>query len=254
MPDFLDRLGEELRAVTVAEALAPLPATTGNISVTRRPRPSRNRRWLVAVALFVVAGAGGAAIAIESGPNPGPVPPRPGAPLAGSIEPSQLAAFGLLRRAQTPQDVIPPYVTPFTSGASGANRGLSRRVLGPDGTTAWILPGRGSLCLDAHWGLPHYPGGGACVRNADAIGGLLYTVAATHEAPGPLLAGLVPDGVDTVTVHLEPGPDLHVPVHENVYFAILHGTWKSLTFTGPHGPVEVQGFEIPEVVSPSKRE
>jgi hypothetical protein len=53
------------------------------------------------------------------------------------------------------------------------------------------------------------------------------------------IAGLVPDGVDTVTVTAPDGSTQLVPVHENVYLAEIHsqpGNF-SVSFTAPNGPV-----------------
>jgi hypothetical protein len=259
MPDFFDRLGEELRRATVAEALQPLPAPAAlSVLAGRRPRrlreagPLRGRRWLISFALLIVAGAGGAAVAIESGPNPGPVPPQAGAPLAAAPEPDQLAAFAILRRPRTASDEVPRTVTTYLSGASGANRGLAHHVAGPAGTSAWVVPGRGSMCILASWARGEQSGA-RCSENATAVSGRLdLTLTSVSTAGAQLLAGLVPDGVSQVVVHLRSGAEQQAPVSENVYISVLHSAWQAITFTGPHGPVEVQDGSGPGPL-PSKR-
>jgi hypothetical protein len=259
MPDFFDRLGEELRRVTVAEALQPLPAPAALPGpLARRPRrlreagPLRGRRWLISFALLVVAGAGGAAVAIENEPNPGPVPPQAGASLVAAPEPGQLAAFAILRRPQTASDEIPRTVTAFLSGASGANRSLAHHIAGPEGISVWVMPGRGSMCMVTYWAHGKTSGSG-CSKNAEAVGGGLYAALASVSAPGAqLLVGLVPDGVTQVTVHLRSGAEQQALVSENVYISVLHSAWQAVTFTGPHGPVEVQDGSGPGPI-PSKR-
>jgi hypothetical protein len=249
MPDFLDRLGGELRRAAGDEPLQPA-ATLGSRPSRARDRARRlprlrARRWLIAALALLLVGASAAAVATRSGPTPGPVPPREGATLASAAEPSQLAAFSLLRRPQTGADQLTARNGAVFSGASGANIGLARRVAAGAGAGAWVVPGRRSMCLLATW-----PGSGAagaaCVPDAVAIDGRLAVASASVRAPGTeFLAGLVPDGVGSVLVHLGNGAVQRLAVRENVYVSALPGTVAAVTFAGPRGAVRVEGLGLP---------
>jgi hypothetical protein len=249
MPDFLDRLGGELRRAAGEEPLQPT-ATLGARPARARARarrlpPLHARRWLIAALALVVVGASAAAVATRSGPTPGPVPPREGATLASTPEPRQLAAFSLLRRAQTGTDQLTARNGAVFSGASGANIGLSRRVAAGAGAGAWVVPGRNSMCLLATW-----PGSGAagaaCVPDTVALDGRLAVASASVRAPGTqFLAGLVPDRVGSVLVHLRAGTVQRLAVRENVYMSAFPAPVEAVTFAGPHGAVRVEGLGLP---------
>jgi hypothetical protein len=53
-----------------------------------------------------------------------------------------------------------------------------------------------------------------------------------------LVHGLVPDGVDEVTLLAANGASTTAVVTENVYGAVLDGPFTSHCFAGPNGPVE----------------
>jgi hypothetical protein len=251
MPDFLDRLGDELqRAARAPRAEAPVTSTPP----PRLPRGRRPRlrgvihpraRWLLAAIVLLLAGAGGASIAGSGKPNPEPAPPLAGSVLASGSDAHDLAQFAILRRGQTEADRIPPQSPVALSGASGANLGLARRAQGFGEQRAWIVPGRGTLCLIAQW--PARRAGGAnCVPNTAAAAGQLVVVSGTQSAPGfEFVAGLVPDGVNVVSIHLRGRGVTSAAVHEGVYMAAIAGSAAALTFTGPHGPVSIEGVGLP---------
>jgi hypothetical protein len=245
MPDFLDRLGDELMRAASVPLAEPTTAPIARTPVRRLRGPGRiSRQWLLVALALLVAGAG-AAIATLGRPSPGPVPPKPGAPLTVNPEPAQLAAFAIVRRPQTAADEIPPEVPVALSGASGANLGLARRAEGGGGGEAWVIPGKGSMCLLSSWPA-RGAGGAACLPDAPAFTGELAVAAGSARAPGTVfLAGLVPDGADQVTVHLAGGAAVTVAARENVYLAALTGSPESVTFQGPHGPVRVEGLRLP---------
>jgi len=251
MPDFLDRLGDELqRAARAASAGAPVTEP----AAPRIPRARRHRlrgavhrrsRWLLAGIALLLAGAGGAAIAGGGRPDPEPAPPRAGAVLASGADARDLASFAILRRPQTEADQIPSQSPVALSGASGANLGLARRAQGLSEGRAWVVPGLGTLCLIADWPERH-SGGANCVPDSAAAAGQLAGSSGTASAPGiEFIAGLAPDGVREVTLHLRGSAVTIVPVHENVYLIALAGAATSITFAGPHGQVRIEGLGLP---------
>ncbi len=215
----------------------------------------RARRWmlLALVASVLAAGGGATAIAIETTAAIPSAPPQAGASEASGIEAAAGQAFALLRRARTAIDVIPASVPVALSGASGANLALSRGVEGAGGERAWIVPGSGSTCILAELqsaGL----GGAVCTSTAAARAGELNVQAAAASSPGSeLVAGLVPDGVSTVSMRLAGGAELHVAVHEGVYLSVVHGSVQAISAGGAAGPLSIPSMSAAAALgSPSR--
>ncbi|MGA3361331.1 MAG: hypothetical protein ABSD82_04810 [Solirubrobacteraceae bacterium] len=88
-------------------------------------------------------------------------------------------------------------------------------------------------------------GGETCQPDATVSEGRMMAVGGNESAPGLSgVAGVVPDGVNTVTITPSNGPAQTVPVHDNVYMAELGGGF-SVSFTGPDGPVTVGEYQPP---------
>jgi hypothetical protein len=246
MPDFLDRLGEELQRAARTGAAEPATSRSPRTRRTRlRGAVHRRSRWLLAGFALLIAGAGGAAIAGGGRPNPEPAPPRAGALLANGADSRDLAAFAILRRQQSESDQIPTQSPVALSGASGANLGLARRAQGLGEDRAWVVPGKGTVCLIAEWPRRH-AGGANCVPDAAAAAGALVGASGTASAPGiEFIAGLVPDGVQTVSFHLRGRGVTSAAVREGVYMIALAGSASSVTYAGPHGQVRIEGVGLP---------
>jgi hypothetical protein len=218
--------------------MSPLGAPT-------RLQARRRRALLLAGLSLILAATGGVALA-GAGTSPAgtgaAVPPASEAPPASAVEPALLDAFALMRRGQTQADVIPASVQPAFSQASGANPALARRVSDGAGTEAWLVPGNGSACILAR--APAYAIGGAvCVPTASARAGELDVQGASSQLPGgELVAGVVPDGVESVTLHLADGSSLEAPVREGVYLALVRGAVTSIAASGPGVAIAVAGM------------
>jgi hypothetical protein len=246
VPDFLERLGDELlRAAAPLGADAPAERLGAAPPDGRPARRPRGARWLLAAALAVALAGGGAAIATSGRKSPGAVPPGEEGTLATTPSAADVRTFALLRRPRGEGDEIPQSMPIALSGASGANLDLSRRAAGAGEQGVWVIPGRGSLCVLASW--PARGAGGAtCVPERDALAGQLFVVAAGERAPGTtFIAGLLPDGVTAVTVHLTSGGSLRVPVRANVYRAAIGAATGSISYAGPRGEVTIPGVGLP---------
>jgi hypothetical protein len=183
--------------------------------------------------------AGAVAIGIRlSAPS---VPPRPGAPRATGADALDRRAFAILRRSQLGSDAFPPELHVALSGASGANLALSRRARGIPAGRAWIVPGRGSLCLSVEWPPPG-GGGAACAADRTAVSGRLVLTSGIEGRPrGELLAGVAPDGIPRVRVSLADGTTTVASVHENAYLVELAGQARAVTLLpAPAGPPAVR--------------
>ncbi len=268
MPDFFDRLIEEIVSSAHAPgshaAVRPVAGPRG----LRFPRPGR--RLLVAVALLCVPGTvGGLALAgTFDGQRISPQQWVDGqrVPPAAAITPGQAADLRILGRPRVASDALLPWdafiATHSPIAANGVNPSLSRRAEGFASGAAWVIPGNGTICLitDNAQGLamafkqlapgsrtsasvariPGADGVTGCTTHSSAAKGWSAGISGTHESPGMIFtAGMVPDGVAAVTVSLAAGGSLSLPVHENVYMAEVHGWPSSVSFTGPAGPVTI---------------
>ncbi len=187
----------------------------------------------VTAVIVAATGTGLALAASSSGPQE-PVPPVAESAPVAAVEASAGSHLGVLRRSQIAADAVPGSIPIVFSAASGANIALARRVPGQDTSDAWVIPGRGTTCILAR--AEGALGGAACTSSAAADAGQLNIQSASDKAPGEeLLAGVVPDGVDAVTVTLTDGATAALSVRENVYAGVIHGAVSNVTATAPGG-------------------
>ena len=122
-----------------------------------------------------------------------------------------------------------------------------------------MIPGNGVLCLEAENAqalemagqlgssaaapvrrIAGANGTASCTTDANAAEGWSAGTGSTRESPGVIFtAGIVPDGVTSVTVTVTGRGSVSLPVHENVYMAEIHGWPASVSFAGPSGPVTI---------------
>lgn len=198
------------------------------MSITNIKRLATRRRLLWSAAVMaLLAGSSVAGIAASGA----------GAGVATAIPQVDVQALGVLDRPRTQADVIPAGVAPSFSAASGANVDLSRKVETPNGN-AWLVPGTSSLCLVADGGAVCAPAESAAegdLAQEGGIGGAESVKPSEINSAAKEVSGVVPNGVETVTVHLVSGGTSTLTVHENVYMGTVGGAISEVTFTGPNG-------------------
>jgi len=169
---------------------------------------SRRRRWKAFVAMGLCTLVAGSAVAATTIPGgdvfiPGSVV----GPSATPVQhvPDQIAeTYGLFRSAPAgpPQD---PDVTPTRDGF---NADLARSVETENGRVT-VIPGATQLCLE--WG-PAI----TCTPADDAAKGGLKLGQQSKNGPTTYV-GLVPDGVESVTITAKDGSVQRAEVHDNVW-------------------------------------
>jgi hypothetical protein len=153
-----------------------------------------------------------------------------------AISADQAAAFFILRRARRETDELSERSHSFDGGRMGQlglNPSLARRGSTEIGDV-WVVPGNGWLALMA---------GGTTATPTDVIkrqGTMTWT---SSQGGNGLVHGLVPDGVAEVVLRDSLGASATVQVNDNVYGTMLNGYFRSLSFTGPAGPVELGPYE-----------
>lgn len=254
--------------------------------VTSRSRLLTGRRWttrrLLAITAIAITGSGGGlalARALEDQPiSPDQwvegkrVRPEP------AIAPEQAAHLGILRRERTAVDALPTWdayaATHSPMAGNGVNPLLSRRARGFSEGGAWLIPGKGTICLETanaagvRQALQTMPAGAsaprenghvrgalgntACATNAEANEGFSAGTAGSAQDPGVVAtAGIIPDGVESVTVTLSGGGEVKLPVHENVYMSEVRGWPASVSFLGPRGRVTLSNGPVAPAPIPS---
>jgi hypothetical protein len=150
MPDLIDNVYSQLIDAHERQPAVPATQHTGRSRLGSRLR-SRSRRWFGIVAISTVALGSAAALAATSlAPPPSRTPPDAGAPSALSPSAAAVASLGILKRKGDSADPVPSEYLPSFSGYSGANPELARDAHGLAGSVAWVVPGRGSICLVAN--------------------------------------------------------------------------------------------------------
>lgn len=161
-----------------------------------------------------------------------------GVPQVTAIEQGALDAMSRLQRPRTTTDQMPADIArAIDAHASfGMNPGLSRLAVAQATHSVYVIPARGHVCAALT------AGDGAaltCPRTNDVAAG--NAGAATKNVDGNAVAiyGLVPDGVETVTVETGESTAVSVDTDNNVYYTVVEaGTaLRSLSYTGPSGPV-----------------
>lgn len=198
-----------------------------------------------AVTAVVLLGGGDATSAADpepSGPTVNPITP-PGTP--AELAAQFASGFALLRApggssipatvgvddpsldVADARQLTPPSAGTLARTAGDATPGV------PD-ATVWVAPREdGSQCLLAYLHEEESLGG-ACIWPQDALAGrFVMTQSVTGQDAS--LYGLMPDGVDSVTVELADGSTAELPVVDNTYMAQFDQPTASITWIDGDG-------------------
>lgn len=239
---IVDEIGEALYAAATAVAQ---PGRRRWPSALRR-RPGRSGVVVAILVLGLSGSAGGLALAGTfngTAENPQAWVDGQRVQPEAAMTPDQTADLGILRRPRVASDALPSdeiqLFTESPAAANGPNIALSRSAQGlGGGASAWLVPGNGMICFA--YDNPGAGGGGTCQPDTLVNDGrMLLFGGYTSAHPVESVAGVVPDGVASVTLNATSGDTITVAVHENVYIATLPGIVASMTFQGADGLVTV---------------
>jgi hypothetical protein len=240
-PPFIAELRQEFRRVV--EADAEVAAASGT---TVRPRRLRLRRFDLSrlrVALPVLAAlaalGGVTVVATDVVSVSGDSQPGTSAPAqSGAFSDELVQQVSMLGRPRTDADVIGTDVAQLPADVEP---GAALHVVPPpppaDSTHAtpsdaenWLLPAdRGDLVIGMSvagtpvWALTRADS--SRVERGLAVG-----------ARGDNLIGVVPNGVESVTVRLKSGESVELPVRDNVFGAHLDGDFAGVEWSGMQRP------------------
>ena len=279
MSDPFEILHDELVRVAAHHHPRLTAQRRSRVALRRAPARTWLRRPLALAIVLVGATASAGGLALAGTFNGGTISPQ--AWVNGQrvtpeaqMTPDQTKDLAILRQPRVAADAVMAEETqPLTNSpgfaSDGVNPNLSRRAQGFDSGAAWVIPGNdGTICLIADNAqqltmasepqtpdspptrVPGANGFGSCATAAVINRrGWWAGTGGTAETPGMLFtAGIVPDGVTSVTVHLVGGTTIPLPVHDNVIMGEIHavessvagqetGSPLSVTYNTTNGPV-----------------
>ncbi len=169
----------------------------------------------------------------------------PGAEIAqvDEVEASAANALSILRRVRAGGDAMPAELATRIGDDHlyGVNPDLARLASGSISNSLFVLPGRGYVCASLT------VGDGAtlsCNPTSDLAAGQASPATVTLVGGDIGIYGLVPDGVDAVTVTTGSGSERAL-VTGNAYFAVAQeGTpLRTVSYDGPNGRVEYSIYD-----------
>lgn len=180
-----------------------------------------------------------AAMAVVAVAQSGETPPGEGVTQVTTVEAEAEEAMDVLDTARTSSDEMPSAVAESLDGHArfGMNPDLSREAIDTIANDVYVVPAEDHICASLT------VGDGAnvsCRPTADVAEGDVGASVVTLIG-GPIgIYGIVPDGVESVTVHTGVSASEAVEVQDNAYFTALpEGTpLRKLSYTGPSGAVE----------------
>lgn len=208
----------------------------------------RIHRFRITAVLAAAAMIAAAGIAIaESGAGQGVAPDRDAATIT-TIDPSVTEHFAIFRQSLAVPASARPQALTQRGGLFGINMDYARVARQTaTGADAYVVPGNGVICLFGN------EVGGACAPTAAAVStpALTVGICGAHIPAGRLIAaGVVPDGLEDVVVHLRDGTTAKGDVQGNVYtgYAPLSAATlpTSVTWTGRDGVNRSLAVAVPE--------
>jgi hypothetical protein len=161
-------------------------------------------------------------------------PDREARPKLAAVSAEQAQSFAILRRPQLKTDRLPrSHGETFEGGLigrCGLNPDLARRAVTQLGDV-WVVPGDGYIALVV--------GGMVCNRTEIAARHGMVTWTSGSGALQDHVHGLVPDGVEQVSLVAANDASTTVAVNDNVYGTVLDGHLRSVRFVGPTGTVDL---------------
>lgn len=195
-----------------------------------------------------VVGVSAAAIATGDESNP----PSDGPAQIVAIEPEAKEAMAVLDRPRTSGDALDAYLAGKMDEHSdwGMNPHLSRLSIGNATNSLYVIPANGHVCAALT------VGEGAnlsCPPTGDIAAGNAAPATVTLETGGIAIYGLVPDGVDSVSVQTATSESTDVATEDNAYYTVVPaGTpLRNVRYVGPSGSVEFPIYDPAEVFDES---
>jgi hypothetical protein len=200
------------------------------------------RRHLPLTLLIVALLVAVSATAIATGDDSNP--PSDAQSQITAMEPEAKQAMAVLNRDRNAGDALPEALAAKLDERSdfGMNPGLSRLAIGNATNSVYVIPANGHVCASLT------VGDGAnltCPPTGDIATGSVGAATVTLETGGIGIYGLVPDGVESVSLQTGASKSTRVVTEDNAYYTVVPGgtPLRSVRYTGPSGPVEFAVYD-----------
>lgn len=165
-------------------------------------------------------------------------PPGQGMARVTAIQPEAKESLEVFERGRSRLDALPDeYAERMGRRASfGMNPDLSRRAISNLARSIYVIPARDRVCasLASPLGVAT-----TCPPTDDLARGEVGGATVALDT-GVSVYGLVPDGVDSVSIETDEHRSMNVPTEANAYYTVipLDDRVRSMSYVGPSGPVE----------------
>lgn len=166
-------------------------------------------------------------------------PPSAGVEQVSEIEPAAQEAMSVFERSRGEVDALSPYLGEKMDVQAdfGMNPALSRVSIGNATSSLYVIPARGHVCAALTVG---EGANVSCPPTADIADGRAAPATVIGETGDIAIYGIVPDGVEAVSVQTGTTESTAVPTEGNGYYTVVPaGTpLRTVSYAGPSGSVE----------------
>lgn len=190
----------------------------------------------IAIALLALAIVAVSAVAQEAEETP---PSWQAPPQVSSVEPAAADTMEVLDEPRAAGDQMPADIAePLDEKATfGMNPDLSRRAIANVSHSVYVVPANDYVCATLT------VGEGAnlsCAETEDIAAGRSGPSTVSLDGGSIAIYGVVPDGVESVSLQTGESDSAAVEVTDNAYYTVVPAgtTLRNVSYTGPSGQVE----------------
>jgi hypothetical protein len=185
-----------------------------------------------------------AAMAVAAVAQGGESSPGEGVPQITTVEEDAQQAMEVLDTPRTADDAMPTDVAEAIdeNGRFGMNPDLSREAIDTLSNDVYVIPADDHICTSLTVGEGSNM---TCAETSDVAAGQVGASTVTLAGGGIAIYGIVPDGVESVSVNTGTSSSAAVATQDNAYFTVVpEGTvLRDLSYTGPSGVVEFPMYD-----------
>lgn len=238
MPDttlYIPELRDQLHAAAASRASA-----TRSAVASQPPSRIRHRARAISIGSAALAAAAAAVIAFAAGAGSDPHATAAVIRADGTVLNTRFAVFDRPSDSDQAGNPFAASATPNLLDPLAADGKLSINAdsvhhLALDGTTAWIGATTSKVCLTATSQQDLGATRVVCARPTQVLDDGLYLHGSEANGNASEIAGLVPDGVQSVTIALSSGAHIEAAVSDNGISAQLPADPISVTFRDAQG-------------------
>lgn len=157
-----------------------------------------------------------------------------------TVDKSLAGTYAILERPRTAEDNLPGAVAEeyIQRQPNGVNGSLARKAFSTSSTDVFVVPADGQVCIIT---TPRDGTSFSTCTLAESLRSETNVPSTNVESEKVTIFGMVPDGVEHVTVTFDDGSKAEHPVTGNVYLveATVSNQAVSVTYDGPTGRVDL---------------